>query len=172
MKALGTACWRPISATVTHVIIEGNPAAKLSPSSGKSQQAANRPFSSITPVSADAKTRLDRDAKNGVYTLTFLGQGEHRISPALVAEVETQLDRVLQDKRPIALVTANEGRFWSNGLDIDWIKEAPQERLEPGVQSFLRLARRFLELPFPTVASITGHAAGGGFILALAHDYR
>ncbi|GAQ86219.1 3-hydroxyacyl-CoA dehydratase, Delta(3),delta(2)-enoyl CoA isomerases [Klebsormidium nitens] len=128
-----------------------------------------RPFCAAP---ADAQTRLDHDKRNGVYTLTFLGQGEHRINPAFVAEVERQLDTVLENESPIALVTANEGRFWCNGLDIDWVKEDPKIRLEPGVLSLLRLVKRFLELPIPTVASINGHAAGGGFVLALANDYR
>lgn len=128
-----------------------------------------RPFCAAT---AHAQTRLDHDKKNGVYTLSFVGQGEHRINPAFVAEVEQQLDTVLEDKSSIALVTNNEGRFWCNGLDIDWVKEDPKARLGPGVLSLLRLVKRVLELPIPTVASLNGHAAGGGFVLALANDWR
>jgi len=40
------------------------------------------------------------------------------------------------------------------------------------MQSFMDLLWRVLRFPVPTIAAINGHAAAGGFMLALAHDYR
>lgn len=40
------------------------------------------------------------------------------------------------------------------------------------LDSYHRLLQRIMTFPMPTVAAINGHAIAGGWLLALAHDYR
>ncbi|MGF7239109.1 MAG: enoyl-CoA hydratase-related protein [Frankia sp.] len=111
---------------------------------------------------------LDRDGN--VYVLT-LGDGENRFNPSSVAALGKVLDEVENADPPCALVTVAVGKFWSNGLDLDWMRAHPDDmpRFMAGVKA---LFARTLALPVPTVAAIAGHAFGAGAVLALAHDFR
>jgi len=71
-----------------------------------------------------------------------------------------------------ALLTTNEGRYFSNGLDIQWISQNPDAHLSIIKIMFENLLASFMRLRVPTIAAICGHAAAGGFILGLAHDHR
>ena len=73
--------------------------------------------------------------------------------------------------RPAALVTAATGKFFSNGLDLDWLV-AHADRAADYVGSVQRLFARVLTLPVPTVAAVQGHAFAAGAMLSLAHDVR
>ncbi|MFC4373443.1 enoyl-CoA hydratase-related protein [Nocardia halotolerans] len=99
-----------------------------------------------------------------------LGEGENRFSPDFLTEVHTHLDTVVADRAP-ALVTTASGKFYSNGLDLDWLSAHP-DRATDYVESVHTLFARVLTLPMPTVAAIGGHAFGAGAMVAMAHDYR
>jgi Delta3-Delta2-enoyl-CoA isomerase len=112
--------------------------------------------------------RLDRD---GEVRLLHLGDDENRFTPDWLASAHTLLDEVAAVPAPVALVTVAGGKFWSNGLDLDWLgshlDEAPTYVAE--VQGLLA---KLLTLPVPTVAAIQGHCFAAGAMLALAHDWR
>ncbi|MGW4325198.1 enoyl-CoA hydratase-related protein [Nocardia sp. NPDC004573] len=99
-----------------------------------------------------------------------LGGGENRFSPEFLDEVGAHLDTVLSDGAQ-GLVTTAGGKFYSNGLDLDWLG-AHAERAEWYVGRVQALLARMLTLPVPTVAALPGHAFGAGAMLAIAHDYR
>ena len=74
---------------------------------------------------------------------------------------------------PAALVTTGTGKFYSNGLDLEWMTgEAGPEERERYIPDVLGLMARVLTFPTITVAAINGHAFGAGAQLSLAHDYR
>lgn len=50
-----------------------------------------------------------------------LGDDENRFHPELLAAVDAALDVVERAASPKALVTTATGRFFSNGLDLDWV---------------------------------------------------
>ncbi|MGY1740827.1 MULTISPECIES: enoyl-CoA hydratase/isomerase family protein [unclassified Blastococcus] len=103
--------------------------------------------------------------------LLDLGDDENRFTLDWLTEAERALDEVEAAEGPRALVTTASGRFWSNGLDLDWLLAHPEEgrgysaRIEA-------LFARVLAAPLYTVAALPGHAFGGGAMLALAHDAR
>src|SRR5690606_16821269 len=99
------------------------------------------------------------------------GQGENRLSPEWITEVDAHLDTVAGRPGAAALITAGTGKFFSNGLDLDWLGAHPQE-VQPFIGRVQELLARVLSLPVPTVAAVNGHAFGAGAMLALAHDYR
>lgn len=70
-----------------------------------------------------------------------------------------------------ALVTVGAGKFWSNGLDLDWLL-AHGDEMESYVRRVHALFARLLVFPMPTLAAITGHAFGAGAMAAIAHDFR
>lgn len=110
------------------------------------------------------------DRQNDVFILN-LGDTENRFHPAWVSEITTALDEVATAKGPRALVTTATGKFYSNGLDLDWLT-THQDQYSTYVVSVERLLARLLSLPLITVTAIQGHAYAAGAMLSLVHDIR
>lgn len=106
--------------------------------------------------------------ENGLYVLQ-LGSDENRFTPDWMNDLEHAVGTVTADPAP--LVTIGEGKFFSNGLDLDWMRANPTESSAYSARVGALLAA-FLTLPVPTVAAVNGHAFGGGALLATAHDWR
>lgn len=111
---------------------------------------------------------LDRD---GEVFLLDLGGDENRFNPDWVRAVTAHVDEVVAADGPRALVTRATGKFWSNGLDLAWMGEHP-EQAGPFVDEVHALFARLLSLPVPAVAACQGHVFAAGAMLALAHDAR
>ncbi|KUO10048.1 enoyl-CoA hydratase-related protein [Streptomyces sp. DSM 15324] len=110
------------------------------------------------------------DRQENVFVLD-LGDGENRFHPDWLASVDAALDEVEKADGPRALVTAATGRFWSNGLDLDWLF-AHADRQREYVLTVHALYARMLTLPVVTVAALQGHAFAAGAMFSLAHDLR
>lgn len=108
------------------------------------------------------------ESRDGIHVLV-LGNDENRFSSEWIDSFETALDRVVESPAP--LVTVGEGKYYSNGLDLDWVA-ADESRLQPYVARVQSLLARVLTLGVPTVAAVNGHAFGAGAMLAMAHDWR
>lgn len=103
-----------------------------------------------------------------------LGDDENRFSPAFLDEINGVLDDVLAasaEGKAHGLVTTAGGKFYTNGLDLDWLM-ANGDRTDWYVGRVHALLARVLTLPIPTAAAVVGHAFGAGAMLALAHDFR
>ncbi len=100
-----------------------------------------------------------------------LGDTENRFHPDWLIAVDTALDEVEKAGGARALVTTATGKFFSNGLDLDWLGANGGAFQEYAV-SVHELFARFLALPLPTVAALQGHAFAAGAMLSLAHDFR
>jgi Delta3-Delta2-enoyl-CoA isomerase len=98
-----------------------------------------------------------------------LRNGENRFNQDSVGDLNEALDRVEGSGLPTALVTTGEGKFYSNGLDLEWLASAS----DPGgfMDQVHRLLVRILTFPAVTVAAVNGHAFAAGAMLATAHDF-
>ncbi|QFG25907.1 enoyl-CoA hydratase-related protein [Actinomadura sp. WMMB 499] len=112
---------------------------------------------------------IDLQRDGDVFVLR-LDAGENRFGPDFLGAVEGALDTVAKADGPRALVTVGTGKFFSNGLDLEWLG-ANGDRFEEYLGRVNGLYARLLELPAPTVAAVNGHAFAGGGMLALAHDF-
>ena len=110
------------------------------------------------------------DRQDSVFILNF-GDTENRFHPDWIASVNAALDEVEKTEGPRALVTTATGKFYSNGLDLEWSSAHPDQRHEYRV-AVQELLARFLSMPMITVTAIQGHAFGAGAMLTLAHDFR
>jgi enoyl-CoA hydratase/carnithine racemase len=99
-----------------------------------------------------------------------LGDDENRFSPGFLDELDSHLDDVVGAGAQ-GLVTTAGGRFYTNGLDLDWLA-AHGEQAQWYVGRVQGMLARMLTLPVPTAAAVVGHAFGAGAMLALAHDFR
>jgi Delta3-Delta2-enoyl-CoA isomerase len=99
-----------------------------------------------------------------------LGDDENRFSPEWLTTVNGFLDRI-ESGEAKALVTTGSGKFYSNGLDLDWLA-AHGDQGDWYLGQVHQLLARVLVAPVPTVAAINGHAFGAGSMLGIAHDFR
>lgn len=114
--------------------------------------------------------------KQGDVFIWYLGvegvqDDEARFGPDWLASAHAVLDEVERSEGPAALVTTATGKFFSNGLDLEYI--LPRlDQLDTYLDSVHEIYHRLVKLPVPTVAAIQGHAFGAGAMLATAHDFR
>jgi enoyl-CoA hydratase/carnithine racemase len=99
-----------------------------------------------------------------------LGDDENRFSPEFLDAINAQLDEI-EAGGAQGLVTTARGKFYTNGLDLDWLT-AHAEQMQSYVARVQALLARVLTVPMPTAAAVTGHAFGAGAMLAMAHDAR
>ena len=99
-----------------------------------------------------------------------LGDDENRFSLDFLDEVNGHLDDIASSDAG-GLVTTGTGKFYSNGLDLDWLM-AHGDQMQFYVGRVQALLARMLTLSMPTAAALNGHAFGAGAMLAMAHDYR
>jgi enoyl-CoA hydratase/carnithine racemase len=110
------------------------------------------------------------ERENDVFLLD-LGDGENRFHPDWIASVDAALDEVEKTSGAGALVTAATGKFFSNGLDLDWLG-THGDQYDAYVTSVHQLFARILTLPVVTVAALQGHTFAAGAMLSLTHDLR
>lgn len=114
---------------------------------------------------------LDLSRDGDVFVLR-MDAGENRFHPDMVAAWNAALDEVEAAPAPKALVTTGTGKFYSNGLDLDWMLGEGRADAEGYLRGVLAVLGRVLVFPAFTVAAVNGHAFGAGGQLAVAHDHR
>lgn len=103
------------------------------------------------------------------FAVLNLGEDENRFSPDWLETVNAHLNEIETTAR--GLVTVGTGKFYSNGLDLDWLM-SNGDRAEWYVAQVQELFNRILTFPLPTIAAVNGHTFGAGAMFAIAHDYR
>jgi len=98
--------------------------------------------------------------------------GENRFNPTTLDGLEVALDQIEAIDGPSALVLTGEGKFFSNGLDLDWLAAADDQGRRQTLSRVYELFARLVEFPAPTVAAINGHVFAAGAMMALACDWR
>ncbi len=111
---------------------------------------------------------MTRDGDVFVIAMT---DKENRFNRSSVDAFHACLDEIDAAEGPKAMVTVGEGKFFSNGLDLDWLATS-EEDMFGFIADVTRLWARILEAPFPTVAAVNGHAFAGGAMFVLAFDQR
>jgi enoyl-CoA hydratase/carnithine racemase len=120
-----------------------------------------------TGIDAPASTERRDDV-----TVLHLTAGENRFNPETLDVIEAALAEVEFADGPGAMVITGEGKFFSNGLDLDWMGSAPPGGAEELMARVHSLLARVLVFPTATVAAINGHCFAAGAMLAAACDAR
>ncbi|MET0557223.1 MAG: enoyl-CoA hydratase-related protein [Solirubrobacterales bacterium] len=108
-------------------------------------------------------------SREGELVVLDLGDGENRLNADWVEAVEAALQEAEGLEAPRALVTVASGKFWSNGLDLDWMA-ANGEQVEAFMERVHGVFAAFLGSGVPTVAAVQGHVFAAGAMFAVAHD--
>ena len=119
---------------------------------------------------------IELHKEDELFILT-MDAGENRWNTTFVNEISRVLDEVQASDGPAALITTSSSpKFFSNGLDLDWVSD-PDAHPDAGDraifgEAFMALMGRIITFPIPTIAAMNGHAFGAGFMCALCHDVR
>ncbi len=120
------------------------------------------------------KVEYTLDDKIAIVTMN---SGENRFNPPFLKEFLRVLDEIENDTDANALVvrTAHE-KIFSNGIDLDWlvpiVQEGDVKTAKEFIYTLMRLLKRILVYPMPTIAAIGGHAFAGGALLCCSFDFR
>jgi Delta3-Delta2-enoyl-CoA isomerase len=114
---------------------------------------------------------IELEKKGDVFVLRMV-DGENRFNARFIARLNQALDEVEHSKGPAALVTTGEGKFYSNGFDLEWMLPLAKEPYLQNIVDVHATMVRMLTFPVMTVAAINGHVFAAGAIVALAHDFR
>ena len=109
--------------------------------------------------------------RQGDVFVLDIGDTENRFHPDWLASVNGLLDEVEKADGPRALVTAATGKFFSNGLDLEWLLSHGEQAVDY-VSAVQELFARVLTLPIVTIAALQGHTFAAGAMFSLAHDFR
>ena len=115
---------------------------------------------------------FDLTRQDNVFILT-MDEEDNRFNAKSLGRLTEILDEVESAAGPAALVTTGTGKFYSNGLDLDWIMggEADWTFADLAMEA-QRVFARTLTFRRPTVAAINGHCFAAGAMWSLAHDFR
>jgi enoyl-CoA hydratase len=84
----------------------------------------------------------------------------------ILAEIKTD------DSYKGAILTSENPKFFSNGLDAETLINTPEDKLVDAVGGICILFGHMLRFDKPLVAEVTGHAMGGGAVMTMACDYK
>jgi Delta3-Delta2-enoyl-CoA isomerase len=110
---------------------------------------------------------VELEVQGAVHVL-HMDEDENRFNPPFLRAVHGALDVIEAYEGPCALVTTGAGKFYSNGLDLEWLGSGADTT--GFIDSVHALLGRVLGLNAYTVAAVNGHAFAGGAMLASVHD--
>jgi len=91
----------------------------------------------------------------------------------LLETLKREIVEAADDAQVRCLVLASSyPRYFSTGLDLDELAGLPRERQAEPFAALLGCHRALREFPKPTLAAVSGAALLGGWILAMACDFR
>jgi len=91
----------------------------------------------------------------------------------MIGEIDEVFDRLGNDPSVRAIVLSGQGKAFSAGADLQWMKRASEATLEwnlADARRFAGMLYRIESCPKPTIARVQGVALGGGVGLVCACD--
>ncbi|XP_045193826.2 uncharacterized protein LOC123549638 [Mercenaria mercenaria] len=114
------------------------------------------------------RLQIDTDG----IAVVIMCNGDNKFTMDFVRTWHQVLDDIEKNEDITGLITIGEGRAFSTGLDINWLKTQSPTTLDEYHDELHKLYKRLMSLGLTTVAVINGHAIAEGAFIALMHDYR
>lgn len=93
------------------------------------------------------------------------------LGPAMLAAINTALDRAEADGAGAVVIAGNE-RVFSAGFDLKVFRSGDVQASIDMLTAGFELSHRLLSFPTPVIAACTGHAIAMGSFLACSTDHR
>ena len=115
--------------------------------------------------------------KDGTVAVLTMTNGENRHNPDFTDAMLNAFDEIEKDEElSSVIITSNDSKNWSQGIDVQWLMKAFNDKDFQAIKDFLyglnRVFKRILLYPMPVITAINGHAFGDGAIMACACDFR
>ncbi len=124
-------------------------------------------------MSHDELLTVETDPR-GVCTLALNNPAKHNaFNDEVIAALRNKLNEIAQDDKVRILVLTGNGKSFSSGADLEWMKAAAQhdeETNQKDSEALAKLMRTLYEYDKPTVARINGSAFGGALGLIACCD--
>jgi len=108
----------------------------------------------------------------GDIAVIVMDRGENRQNTQFCDGMLALFDEVERNESCKGVITTGSGKFYCNGLDLEFMSHQTAEGLARFFHSLSSLIKRILMFPLPTLAALNGHCYAGGVLLAIAHDIR
>ena len=112
--------------------------------------------------------------ERGVATITMNNPDKHNaFDDQIIAELSDAFQQVADDENVRVVILASEGKSFSAGADLNWMKRMASYTREENFrdsQALAELLRRLNFLPKPTIARVQGAAFGGAVGLVSCCD--
>ena len=116
---------------------------------------------------------LNIESMDAIRVIKMNNAGENKFTKPFIEALNQALDQVEADASAKAAVfTGAAEKFFSTGMDLNWITTLSKEAWVPFFLEMDKLLHRVFVFPKPTVAAVNGHAFAGGLFLAFCADYR
>jgi len=117
---------------------------------------------------------INTETKENVTIIRLDNGVTNAITLAMVRELSAvlkEIEKAHQGKNHGIVLTGNS-KFLSMGFDLPALIKEDRNGMARFFYDFNQVALELYTLAFPTIASISGHAAAGGCILSLMCDFR
>ena len=108
---------------------------------------------------------------DGIVRISIDDGKANALNPVLFEALGKALDRAEHDKAKLVVIAVRPN-FFSAGLDLKLLPTLSDGDKKEFLALFAHTMSRLFMLPIPTAAAMTGHAIGGGAIMAYACDKR
>ncbi len=113
-----------------------------------------------------------REIQDGVTVLTLDSPPVNALGRQLVGDLEDALAALKDDASVRCLVLRSASKHFCAGADLKERRTMSEDEVKAFVPRLAGVCHGLAALPFPTIASVRGAAAGGGCELALGCDLR
>lgn len=124
-------------------------------------------------INSEPTLKIAIDAR-GVATVTMCRAEKHNaFDDAVIAELTQAFQQLAGNSNVRAMVLAAEGKSFSAGADLGWMKRMAAYSYEENLRDAMALAtmlKTLNTLPFPTIARVQGAAFGGAVGLVSCCD--
>jgi enoyl-CoA hydratase/carnithine racemase len=121
-----------------------------------------------------ARVEYTLDERVAIVTMN---DDENRFNLPFLEDFLTTLDAIeMETDADSLIVTSAHEKIFCNGIDLDWlvpfIKKNDMDTAKAFFYTMMKLFKRILLYPMPTIAAISGHVFAGGAIMSCAFDFR
>ncbi|XP_021352902.1 enoyl-CoA delta isomerase 1, peroxisomal-like, partial [Mizuhopecten yessoensis] len=88
------------------------------------------------------------------FAIVRMRNGQNRLNLIFLDSLNQALNEVERNTDCKALITTGEGKFYSNGFDLDWMMSQDSETVVRFDKAIENTMWRVLHFPLPTVAAI------------------
>ncbi len=116
---------------------------------------------------------INIDAKKEITVLSMENGAENAFTLEMIEQFNKVLDEIETDDTVRGVVvTGAAGRFFSSGMDIQYVSKLEAEEVKTFFKALFTFFHRSFIFPKPMIAAINGHVVASALAFSMCLDYR